>query len=604
MTTLTKTFIIAKGGEGVKDITAFINKEMGRDASLIKSINASSINEHSTFLTLEYIDQPLRSIEITNPVNGLVSSTTTPPFQYFIQYSEPIQTGSLVDGSQQFLFNSNYINPSTGVHVETGCANYIISVNLSGSFVGTGPWSGSNTLYLDRSVLTDDSQQQSTSSLFGFNLVQQAAPYIGLESLYTRDIKRGEIDIKYAIIDSSVTIDKKIKSVLASLAAGGELLSFTSTQKSPTQTELFAVVLTKPEPVPDSVYPRLGSMNLAEAPLQAITLSYKNPIKTGQAATQAIYAVNRSYGSTLDIPASYVNILNDKTLSIDIEQFYIDRTITNNFVSLICKPGLESAGSVGGLESSRPYLLPFGTFVSEVSIGNIDLSFLTGISGLSGIVGPQGPPGPSGASGLSGQQGPPGPSGVSGLSGLQGPIGPSGLSGAIGPSGLSGMIGPPGPSGASGLSGQQGPQGIQGISGLQGLQGLQGIPGADGDPGTVYINVTFAGDGGIENGSYADVLFPYAGTIQSWSMLSTITGSIELDVRVTYSGFYPPEVGDSIVAAAPPALVNQQANKNLLLPGWDTDIQAFDTMRVIVNSDAEIIDVDYLLFQLEILKEL
>jgi hypothetical protein len=327
---MTKTFVIAKGGGGINDVSAFIGNVIGRDATLVRSISASSVNDNSTFLTIEYLDKPDVSVEITNPVNGLISATVTPPRQYFVQYSQPIETGSIQSGGGQILFNNVGINTPNIVYHD----DQVLELNLSGFFTGSGPWSGAYTLSLDRSILSYDGDEQPSNGLFGFNLVQQASPYIGLEELYSRKVKRGQIEIKYAVIDVFTSVDDRIKSVLSALSNGGELIAFTSTQKSNFQTEIFALVISKPEPVPDSVYPRPGSMNLDSVQLNEVTISYRNPIKTGQVATAAVYAINKSFGVTLDVDPSYVTIINDKTVVIDVEQFYLDNSIANNFITL------------------------------------------------------------------------------------------------------------------------------------------------------------------------------------------------------------------------------------------------------------------------------
>jgi len=462
MSVLTKTFIIGRGGTGVRDIQSFIAREVGHNASLVKSISASSINDISTFLTLEYYDRPNTSIEITSPVNGLITSTRTPPFVYHVQYSEPINTGTLAISGQQILFETTYV---TGQWVwETGMNNQILSISLSGVppfFSGTGQFSGNYTISFDKSIQSSDGDDQVSSSLYGFNLVREAAPFVGNEYLYTKDVKRGNIEVKYALIDTSTSPDTKIKTILSSLSAGGELLSYTTVQKGLFQTELFAIVLTKPEPVPDSIYPRLGSMNLDSVQLRKVTVAFKNPINTGQAKAESIFSLCKKFGTTLDIAPSYINILNSKMLTVDVANFYTDNSVANHYVSLMLKPGLRSDVSVGGEPSTRSYLLPFGTFIPVGGAG----------VGATGPAGPQGPTGPSGASGLSGAIGPRGPTG---------PSGASGLSGAIGPQGPQGIQGIQGPSGASGLSGATGPQGPQGIQGPAGPTGPSGATGASG----------------------------------------------------------------------------------------------------------------------------
>lgn len=530
MVVLTKTFIVSRGGGGVSDITTFIAQEMGRDASLIRSISASSINDNSTFLTLEYLDRPENPIEITNPINGLSSSTYTPPYVYYVQYSTPLRAGSIATDGSQIVFSGSGVT-SESIYVEPCCNDQIISINSSGTFTGSGPWSGGYTVSFDRSVLTSDGDEQNSDSLFGFNLIKQASPYIGLESFYSRQVKRGTVELKYALVDLSTSPGTTINSILSALASGGKLLSYTYTQKSTTQTEVFALVLTRAEPVPESVYPRLGSMNLDNVQLNTITIGYNNPIRTEQVEAESVYSVNKQFGITLDVTPSYVTVLNDKTVAIDIQSFYNDNNIRNNYISLICKPGLQAAGSVGGLEASRPYLLPFVSFLSEVYIG----------TGGTGIVGPQGPAGPPGANGTNGADGADGADGATGPQGPQGDpgdsaydvavaegfvgdvnawldslVGPQGATGATGASGISGAVGATGPAGAQGPTGPAGPEG----SGIGPLIFSYDHGGLD-NFGSVYLS-----SNGIQADTTVGPTFPFNVVLKGASVYSELTPGI------------------------------------------------------------------------------
>lgn len=422
MSLSTRTFIVSKGGNGINDITAFISRTIGRDARLVKSISVSSINESSSALTLEYLSKPDKSIDISNPVNGLISSTLAAPLNYSVLYSYPILPNTV--SSNKILLNESPIN---SWYIEPNSNNQIISLSLSG-LTGTGV-TGAHIVYLDKSILSQDSTEQNNSSLLGFNLVRQAAPFIGVETAYTEEVLRGQIEAKYALIDTTSSANLKIKNILLSLSVGGTLLAYATVQKEQFKTELYAIVLTKPEPVPVAVYPKLGSINLNSVQLNKVTIAYREPINTQQMTSESMFSINKQYGLTLNVGTQYIEVINNKMITIDVGRFYLDNFIVSNYINIISKPGLKSSEDVGGIEQSRAYLLSFGTFVPEIFVG-------TGASGA-GAQGPTGPIGPSGATGVTGVAGATGGQGGNGLSGAQGPTGPNG---DIGPSGI-GFIG-------------------------------------------------------------------------------------------------------------------------------------------------------------------
>lgn len=408
MAVLTRTFVITKGGGGIDDVSIFLERELGRDASLVRRISAASVNNVSTYLTVEYADRPEEPIEITGPINGLVVSTVTPPLQYIAQYSYPIEESTFTTGDVRFAKNG--VATGTLVQVESGMSSQIVAINLSGYLTGSNSGqSGSYTLYFDKSVTDTYGSQQPNSSLFGFNITKEAAPYIGLEELYTRSIKRGKMRAKYAILDTSVLAGSKIKTVLSSLLSGGELIAQATSQKE-NQTEVFIILLEKPEPVPEYVYPRLGTMSQEGVGLEKVTITYKNPVRTAQIADDNIYCLLYNWNQRINIADTYISPVDDRTIEININQLMISEAISSYDINLVCLPGFKSADEVGGLASTRPYLLPYKRFVSEVAVG-------TGISGVTGPPGPTGPTGPTGPAGPAGPQGPAGGGGT-GVSGI------------------------------------------------------------------------------------------------------------------------------------------------------------------------------------------
>ena len=81
-----------------------------------------------------------------------------------------------------------------------------------------------------------------------------------------------------------------------------------------------------------------------------------------------------------------------------------------------------------------------------------------------------------------------------------------------------------------------------------------------------------------------DVFVDFDCTITSWTLLADQVGDIEIDIwKDTYAN-YPPTVGDSIVAAAPPSITADDHNQDSTLTGWTTAITAGDTLRFNINS--------------------
>jgi len=108
---------------------------------------------------------------------------------------------------------------------------------------------------------------------------------------------------------------------------------------------------------------------------------------------------------------------------------------------------------------------------------------------------------------------------------------------------------------------------------------------------TVDSSIVFVIDGFgsvISTGVKGDIVFPFAGTITSWTLLADQSGSIVVNLwKDTYAN-YPPTVADKITASAPPTLSSAAKNTNSTLTGWTKTFAVGDVLRVNVDSAATI----------------
>lgn len=127
--------------------------------------------------------------------------------------------------------------------------------------------------------------------------------------------------------------------------------------------------------------------------------------------------------------------------------------------------------------------------------------------------------------------------------------------------------------------------------------GPQGPAGPAGVAGTSVI--TFFIDGGgsiISSGVKGDLDIPFACTINSVTLLADQVSSVVVDIwKNTYANF-PPVVGNSIVASAPPTLSSATKSQDATLTGWTTALAAGDILRFNVNSATSLTRLTVALF--------
>ena len=195
--------------------------------------------------------------------------------------------------------------------------------------------------------------------------------------------------------------------------------------------------------------------------------------------------------------------------------------------------------------------------------------------------------------------------GTVGPQGYQGPTGPAGTGGGGSGNYVVSATAPAGPTGgdrwydlttgneyvyindgnsfqwvAPATVGPQGPQGYQGQTGPIGPTGPIGAT-----VGT--INLLLNGNGAnVTTGSKGYVSVPYDATILQWSLVSTATGSIVIDVKKSSYSTFPNTT--SIAGTDLPTLSNQIKNLSTGLTGWTPTITSNDVLEFVVNSSSGI----------------
>jgi hypothetical protein len=106
---------------------------------------------------------------------------------------------------------------------------------------------------------------------------------------------------------------------------------------------------------------------------------------------------------------------------------------------------------------------------------------------------------------------------------------------------------------------------------------------------TGAIEVVIDGGGSaISTGIKGDVEIPFALTITQATLLADQSGSIVIDIwKDTYANF-PPDVADTITAAAKPTISAATKSQDATLTGWTTSVSAGDILRFNVDSAATV----------------
>jgi hypothetical protein len=182
--------------------------------------------------------------------------------------------------------------------------------------------------------------------------------------------------------------------------------------------------------------------------------------------------------------------------------------------------------------------------------------------------------------------------GGAGTTGPTGPTGagPTGPTGSTGPTGAT--VGDTGPTGPTGTTGATGPTGgtVTGPTGAT-VTGPTGTTGPTGPAASASIDFVIDGAGSaITTGVKGDLRVPFAGTIDSWTILADQSGTIMIDVWKDTLANFPPTIADSMCTGKEPYIAPSAAYaEDTTITDWTTDdISAGDVLRFSVASNTSI----------------
>lgn len=86
----------------------------------------------------------------------------------------------------------------------------------------------------------------------------------------------------------------------------------------------------------------------------------------------------------------------------------------------------------------------------------------------------------------------------------------------------------------------------------------------------------------ITTGTKGYIRIPYSGTITAWTILSTVSGSVQIDIKKCDYASYPTTT--SITASAKPTLSSTDKNTSSTLTGWTTSVTEGDVLEWVIDS--------------------
>lgn len=329
-------FLISKGGGGLSNLVRYVEQNIGYDIFLIKSIQASILNDNVTTLSLIYNTHEEDLVSSISPREGYILSTgiTSGQFGLKLLFTHPIdynvQSGVFtIDGTG--ILQSNFA-------VDDYSNGYSARVNLSG-FTGLGP----HSYLIDNTKLyRQDRSSYPYPAAGGYVVHTNASSYIGERRYSTFGRPRGKIiaDVIYLskneIVQSAIDQYLKLKNIPAEF-----LVSFTSVARSSNIIELYVIYVANPEPQIVSSYPLNHSLVPYGKIPSTVTLVFSTELDSYQSVYQAgLFSIEYGFTGSINLSSSDLTLLEDRrTMIINTAPYLTGK----NIYTIVVKPGLLSA---------------------------------------------------------------------------------------------------------------------------------------------------------------------------------------------------------------------------------------------------------------------
>lgn len=329
-----KTFLIGKD-ENFLDISEYLYQEIGYDAYLVKSIQAESVNDYTTQITVLYEQYSTDIVESFSPKVGGIFTTglVLGDFDARLVFEHPVDSSTLESGT--FIVNSTELD-TTDVTIPTGYNNYFAKLNLSGY---TGE-SFHNIRFVSSKLARIDGSYYEYSLENGFVIHSQSAPYSGNVSKPHTSRRRGEIKLDIVKVSKGSDFQKVIAEALAVKGIDfSSLINFSIVKRADNVLDVFYLYISKLEPQIIEGSPLNFSLFPDATPPSFLSLIFSTELEPDQLVAESVFSIHSGFSTEEDIDPADISLSSDrKTVRIDLSNYITSARI----YSIIAKVGLKS----------------------------------------------------------------------------------------------------------------------------------------------------------------------------------------------------------------------------------------------------------------------
>jgi len=412
MSLKSRSFLVYKG-DTLDGITQYINQEIGLNAFLIKGLQAVSLSETVTQVTILFNKYPNEVIDSIAPREGAIFSDGVSSDQFDVRFlfNYPIDFNSVSSGT--FIIDGEEL-PLDKVNLDQNSNKYFVKISADAENFQTNAF---HTYQISPSLKRIDGSSFSYTPVGGYIFNDLSSAHIGDYSRPYESRKRGKVAVGVVRLSKNINPQQGVVEYLSQKSITEDrLLSYTAISTSVNSCDVYFVYLIQVEPQIVSGFPLNNALLPDISAPDKVTLVFNVQLDKARLLSEpGLLTIESGFTTSVNVNTSDITVLDDlRTIVINTIPYFTAQKV----YSIVARPGILG---LDGLAKEKP------------EQWTIHISAYVGGGGGPGSTGPTGPKGATGPIGATGPSitGPTGPGGTS----TTGPTGPTGSGGPTGPTG-------------------------------------------------------------------------------------------------------------------------------------------------------------------------
>ena len=345
MTLKSKSFLVPKGSS-LDDLNSFIEKEIGYNSFLIRSIESVVVNEGVTQVTLLYNKYTSTVVDSVAPREGAVFTTdlATNDFDIRFLFSEPIDYQSVVEGT----FKIDDVSlPLNQVNLDYNSNNYYLKISASGIGYQTQDF---HTYQISNTLKRKDGSQFSYTPVGGYVFHTLSNAHIGDIGSNYYDRRRGKTVVAVLRLSKGINPQQGIIEYLSQKQlAEDRLISYTTCSRHDNLIDIYFIYLSRLEPQIVSGFPLNNSLLPDVSAPSKITFVFNTKLDANTLAnTSGLFTIESGFNTSVNVSPGHITLLSDlKTVQIDTTTYFTNQKV----YSVIARPGIKS---IEGVAKEKP----------------------------------------------------------------------------------------------------------------------------------------------------------------------------------------------------------------------------------------------------------